>query len=658
MKKYISILALTLVTSQLILGQSKPEILLTINGNEISKDEFLRIYHKNSSITVDEHKSVNQYLDLFINYKLKVIEAKNLGYDTVPSFIKEMDGYKAQLSKPYLDKNELLDSLLQVAYERQLEEVNADHILYRIKPGASQEDTLLALKTIKEIREKLVNGATKEEIVEEYGGDKNPDIITNELGWFSVFRMVYPFESAAYNTPVGEISQPTLTRYGYHLVIVKDRRKNRGSVKTEHIMTILPKNPTDIDREAAKNKIEKAYSELQNGVDWKDVVNEYSEHEASKRQGGSIGELQSDSKPDIMLDTCFALEAGEYSMPFETPYGFHIVKVDEFIPVPPFEDLKEKYEIRLKNFNFFNEKVKRNRLDNIKKDYRYKFYDENIDALTAVVDSSIYNRNWIPEAAKDLQDPIFTIGDETYSQYDIANILATRRINKKESVEEGVKKIIHQIADDKVLDYGKAHLPEKYPELKYLLEEYNDGILLFNLTEDVVWDKAVKDSTGLEKFYNDLPDKYSWETRIVISKYTYSDSTLTAAILKNAVKRAKKELASDEFSKLICPNDSMPCVTIEVLKYEKGDNAVADSLTWIKGSYLISHENDNTVLYYVENILPPSEKTLTDARGLYTADYQNYLEKQWIEELRNKYNIEVNEKVLEEIRAEEEASNK
>ncbi len=652
MKKYLSILTV-FISFQISFCQDNPQTLMTIDGREISKDEFLRIYNKNKDIAEDQQKSVDEYIDLFINYKLKVIEAENLGYDTMSSFLNEMNKYTKQLTDPYLENEEVLDSLVVEVYNRSLEEVNASHILFKISHDGLPKDSFRIYNRLMKIRERLVSGESFHDVVDDES--RNPDNkIGSDLGWFTAFRMVYPFEEAAYNTPVGEVTMPVKTDFGYHLIKVNDRRKNRGEVNASHIMTTLPKESTELEKEAAKQKIEKAYAELQQGTDWNEVAIKYSEHRGTASRGGSLGWLSSVNAPEIILDSCFAIDSGTFSQPFLSKYGYHIVKVTAYKPLPSFEDVKEDYKRKLRNTSDVKRISEKQVLDKIKSKHGFEFIEENIDTLYSIVDTSIIEKNWDPELAKDLNEPVFRIGDRVYNQYEIAKHLTTvRRGIRVLPLDQWIRKTITNFANEEVLNYERDLLPSMHSDLKYLLEEYHDGILLFNLTEDIVWQKAIEDSLGLKKFYNELPEKYSWEERISISKYTYADSSLIQALLKTAKVKAKKNLSAEQISFQICPQDSVPCLKVVEMKYEKGDNAVADSLTWKKGSYLTSRNKDKHVLYYVDAILPAQTKQLNDARGLYTADYQSFLEKQWIEELRNKYTIKIDEEILNDIKSQE-----
>ena len=653
MKRYFILLA-AIALYQLLPAQ---EILLTIDDRPITKDEFLRIYNKNSSITTEDKKSVDEYLDLFINYKLKVIEAENQGYDTMPSFIKEMAGYTEQLAKPYFENDELADSLVKEAYQNHFYEINASHILIPLDRNALPKDTVKAYNRIMAIRDKIINNEESwdDAIKNESPDPNNP--IGGDLGWFTVLRMVYPFEAAAFNTPVGEISMPVRTEYGYHLIRVNAKRKNRGEVFAAHIAVTTPKNPSDLEIEAAKNKIDKAYAELQKGVPWDSVVIKYSEHRNTIKNGGKIGWLRTGNCPDTLLEACFVIDSGQYSGPIQTQYGFHIIKPLQYRK-PPFYDLNdEEFKKKVVKNHYIEDMTETQELDKIKHDYGFAFYPENLEELYTVVDSSIFTKEWNPGVAKEMTKPVFSIGDSTYSQYDVAKYIAKVYVSKRGKLLNQVNNAVMNYIGKKIRNYEVTQLPNKYPDYKYLLEEYHDGILLFNLTEDMVWRKAVEDSVGLQKFYDELPEKYKWDSRILITKYSYKDSTLTETLVKAAKSRRKKSLTAQDISGIICPQDTIPCISFVELKYEKGDNAIADSIPWKPKANLLTRDKNNIILYYVEAILPPQVKELNDARGLYTADYQTYLEKLWIDELRAKHSININEAVFNEINKEEESGN-
>jgi len=650
--KHILLFTATIFTLQLAISQTNPEVLMKIDSKEISKDEFLRIYNKNKSIAEDHQKSIDEYIDLFINYKLKVLEAENLGYDTMSSFIEEMDNYTTQLTDSYLENDEKLDSMVVEAYKRSLEEISGKHILFQISYNSLPQDTIKVYDSIMKVRAKLVAGEPFEKVLDEATVDPNHKVGGN-LGWFSAFRMVYPFEIAAYNLPIGEVSMPIRTNFGYHLIIIDGHRKNRGLIEASHIMTVFPKNASDLEKETAEQKIDSAYSELQQGTEWNAVARKYSEHLATSGKGGYLGWLGSKNAPAILLDSCFAIDSGTYSQPFLSSYGYHIVKRHANKPVPPFEEVKEEYKNNMRHNILIKRYTQDQIINNIKNEYGFEYFEENLDTIYNLLDSNIYKYKWNPAIAKNLTKPVFTIGDKNYTQYEFAKYISKQRKNiNVMKLDHWFYKRVPEFIETNLIEYERSKLPEKYPELKYLLEEYHDGILLFNLTENEVWTKAIEDTTGLEKFYEQLPEKYSWDERVSITKYSYTDSLLTTPLLKLAKAKNKKKLTADQIITQICTDNIPNCIKIEEVKYEKGDNSLIDAMAWKKGEYLASKDKYNYVLYYVNGILPAQIKKLDDARGLYTADYQSFLEKEWVEKLRTKYAIEINEELLEKIKSE------
>lgn len=649
MKSFLTAFALV-AAMQFTFATSNGDILLTIDSTQVTADEFMRIYNKNSSITLAEKKSVDDYLDLFINYKLKVVEALDLGYDTVASFIKEMDGYADQLAKPYLDNANILDSFVEESYNRFKEEINASHILLRLPEQALPEDTLRVYNQIMQYRNAYVKGESFEKIIKDNSPDPRQEI-GGDLGWFSAMRMVYPFEIAAYNTPVGQVSMPIRTQFGYHLIKVNDRRNNLGEVNVRHIMAMYPpNNPSELDKAAAKQKIETAYKELQADTAWDRVVDKYTEHRATASRGGSLGWMRSGMAPDKFMDVCFKMKDSVYSEPFETEYGWHIVMVDQKKPIMSYEEYQEANGKRIKQSVEVKQWSARQHINRVKEEYGSTYDPKALDEVLQAADSSWLADGWSALLVYPSNKVVFTIGEKQLDQVAIANYLKDSKLIQFEKNIPLLTQKVNEYFSYEVLQYERKQLPVKYPEYRALLEEYHDGILLFNLTEDKVWHKAVEDSAGLEAFYNGLPEKYQWEKRLMVTKYTYPDSAMTGKLIKVAKQRAKKNWSAKEVSALVCGQDTLPCISLETKKYEKGDNAVADSMNWKANTYMVSKNKTNWVVYFAEGVLPAKQKELCDARGLYTADYQTFLENEWISELRKKHSVVVNTEVLNSLK--------
>ncbi len=650
MKKIVPIFVLIILSFRL-LSQSD-NILMVIDGRKISASEFERVYNKNNNITPDaEQKSVDEYIDLFVNYKLKVIEAENLGYDTMKSFIDEFNGYTKQLAKPYLQNQEIKDKLVKEAYDRSLYEIDASHILVRLDENAPPADTLKAYEKAMEIYSRIVAGEPFGEVAKATSDDPSVKENLGELGYFSAFRMVYPFETAAYNTPVGKVSKPIRTKYGYHIVKVNDKRPSKGSVEVAHIMTRIPPDASAPEIKAAKEKIDKAYHELMNGADWNETVQKYSEHQRTREAGGSIGWLKTGQAPPEFLDPCFELDINGISKPIKTQGGFHIAKVLNKKSAESFEEAKEKISNRVDNDPGRKEAMQTLKDNELKEKYGFKMFADNADPVLDLLDSSIYDGRWDATPAKNLKAPVVKIADRVYSQYDFAQYLS--KLNRVKTLRKPFATIISEnlnsFASEKLNDYAMEQLPNENPEYKNLLQEYHDGILLFNLTNDKVWKRAQEDSTGLEKFYKTAP-KYKWNERIDVNIYKYTDNSFDAKLPKLAKKQVKKNLDQTFLTQNLCPGDSVPCITLTNKTYEKGQDAIADKLTWSKGASTLLNEDNVNYFYYVTNTHPVKDKGLNEARGLYIADYQTDLENQWVQELRAKYDIQINDDVLKSIK--------
>ncbi|MBN2485950.1 MAG: peptidylprolyl isomerase [Bacteroidales bacterium] len=651
MKKILSVLT-ALVFSVVAFSQENTKTLMTIDGRNITAEEFIRVFSKNNNITPEtEKKSVDEYLDLFINFKLKVIEAENLGYDTVASFIDELEGYRRQLAQPYLSVNEIENKYIEEAYNRTVTELRASHLMVRLDRNPSPSDTLAAYNKIYGYYNRIVGGEPFEKIVIEAAEDPRDAQNEGDLGYFSAFRMVYPFETAAYNTAVGQVSKPVRTMYGYHLIKITDSRPNRGEVKVAHIMTRYEKEATEPERLAAKEKLEKAYAELKSGADWNEMVEKYSENPGTKKFNGEIGWLKTGTAPEVFLDACHKLSEGEFSGVIETPGGYHIAKILEKKPVETFDELKNELKSKIEKSEDHKNLIDNTLNTNLKNKYGFSFYPQNATPLVNYIDSTIYAQIWDPAPAKGLTDKIVTVGEKDYTLYDYAiflskaNKFASHRLNFSEIVQKNAESFATQCLHD----YAINRLEKENPDFKYLLKEYHDGILLFNLTNDTVWKRAQDDTTGLNAFFK-TAKKYNWNPRFETLIFEYTDSSFTAKLPSLAKKYATGKQNIAYVNSKLCPNDTLPCVQVKEKRYEKGVDSFADKLGPKKGYNTSIKDKNKFRFYYVKDVLPVSQKQLNEARGLYIADYQNFLEQEWIKQLRNKYEITVHDSVLNELK--------
>lgn len=658
MRKILALLVLSLCIFIRVDAQTDMDaIVVSIGDKDITKGEFVRIYKKNNSPQSEDNKTVDEYMQMFIDFKLKVLEAENMGIDTTNAFINELSGYRKQLAKPYFVDESIIDSLIKEAYNRMKQEVRAAHILIKIPENAPPKDTLKAYNQIMKLRTKAMKGEDFGKMAAQFSDDSLLSARGGDLGFFTAFQMYYPFENAAYNTPIGEISMPLRTKYGYHIIKVKDRRKAKGRVRAAHIMLLSPKDAGKEQKEAVKNKIDDIYEELKNGKDFKDAVNEYSQDANSARRGGDLGWFRSGDMVPEFSEAAYSIEnIGDISEPVRTAFGWHIIKLLDKQSLEPFEDIKE--EIRQKiSYLPQSELSKTVVIDRLKE--KYDFEDFNtVSEFYDVVDSTVFTKGWDASKAKHLTKKMFKIGDNTYTQKDFNNFLASAILRVKPShLNEYVDKKYSDFVSKKVIEYEDKRLEEIYPEFAYLMQEYHDGILLFELTDKEVWSKAINDTVGLRAFYEqhkfDKPE-YSYGKRLDVSVFEYNTEDGLKKLLKVLKKKERKSYTDKYILETVNKNDSTELSIIQSGQFEKGEEKIVDTMFEMyqnakihAGEYIV--QQDNNRVLFLNKYLKPQPKPLAEIRGLITAEYQNYLENEWIKELREKYEVTIYEDVLSTI---------
>ncbi len=650
-KLHYLFLALSMISTILAAQDKEDDILMTIDDRNITVEEFERIYHKNNSNTALEQQSVEEYLELFINFKLKVIEAEELGLDTTAAFKREFNGYRKQLAKPYLNDQEEVDKLVREAFERAQKDVHVGHIMIRMSEYASPEDTAKIYEKAMEIRQRILDGEDFGAMAKAYSDDPSAKNNAGDLGWFSVFRMVYPFETGCYTTPKGAISMPVRTRFGYHLIKLIDERPARGEIQVAHIMVMVPESMTDEEKTEAKVKIDRLYDSLEAGKDFAEMARKYSEDRGSAGRGGELPWFGTGRMVPEFEDAGFALqEIGDICKPIKTAFGWHIIKL---LDRKTFEDF-EAVKADLQNSVMKSDRIAYSRAAMIERIKDKNNFSENLANLKVfydIVDTTFFTRAWDPERASQLNGTLFTIGERKISQADFADYLAANQGGRKMNIEVLVNNQYKKFVEAEVLQYEEDRLPDKYPEFRHLVQEYHDGILLFDLTDKMVWTKAVEDSVGLTAFYNEHKNDYQWEKRMDATLYTCRDEAVAgyAMGLLNDPKNKKmtpEEIQSAAFREF---NDSS-CLSFEHRKFEAGDRPQVDKMDWSDRVSDVQTEKGKTVFLYNNKILRPSIKELDECRGLVTADYQNHLEKEWIKSLRAKYPVHVNEELLSRIK--------
>lgn len=645
-KKSLNLIVILIGFCMMSYAQPDPA-LITIDGEKVSKSEFERVYKKNNSKDVSfDNKAVREYLDLYINYKLKVKAAEAMQMDTSAAFINELNGYKKQLAQPYLTDKDVSEALIKEAYDRMQKDVRASHILVKCAADALPKDTVAAYNKALKMRDKILKGADFATMARDSSADPSAKENGGDLGYFTAMQMVYPFESAAYTTPIGKISMPVRTRFGYHILKTVDMRPAQGEIHCAHIMVKCADTETsDSVKTAAKAKIEEIAAKLKAGEKFEDLATQFSDDKGSAKNGGVLPWFGTGRMVPEFERTAFTLKNdNDVSEPIKSSYGWHIIKRLEKRGLPSYDEKKGELKQQIQK-DSRSELSKTSMLNKIKAEYKFSENIPNRDAFLATLDTTIINGEYAPDEKTPLTKPIMTLGENTYTQRDFANYLTLHQVRRPSGEPMAVGYSMYQgFVDEACISYEEARLEKKYPEFKNLMQEYRDGILLFDLTDKLVWSKAVKDTTGLKEFYEKNKNNYMWADRASAKIYQCATPEIAASVRKMLKKKKDDAEMLQEINK-----DSQLNLTIKEGKYSKGDNEIVDGITWTKGLSADMQKNNQTVFVDVREVLAPMPKALEEAKGIITADYQNYLEKNWIEELRKKYPVNVDEAVLRTI---------
>lgn len=593
MKK--TFLSIVLMGASLLGFAQEDKVLMTINGEPIMASEFLYIYEKNNQETSLEKKSMEEYLDLFINFKLKVTEAIAQGVDTTQEFKDELKGYRAQATPKYLQDNDAIDSLVLLSYNRMANIRKASHIAVQCPMDADSTTLAAATAKINELRQRVTVGLPKEvkkgrkkitvqevedfaEVAMTYSDDPAAKQNKGELGWIQPFRYVYPLEDAVYNTPVGEITEVFRSPFGLHIAKVEGERAFEEA-HAAHIMKMTPSG--DLQRLAAATfKMDSIYQlAIQDTVDFAALAQANSEDRGSAMRGGDLGWFGRGAMVQPFEDITFGLNEGEISKPFQTRFGIHISKLYGKRGIQPLDSMRSQL------------------LRQVQRDQRMQIANESFIA-------------------------------KTRAEYNLPA----------------------DMSDADVKAYADARLEEKYPELRNLVREYHDGILLFDVSLREVWDKANKDHEGLTAFFKANKKQYTWDEPRYKGWLIYAKTDLAAKAAKQIVKGASDKAKVDSILNERVNLDSVTYVKVEYGLWTAGKNAAVDVYGFKNKTATYTASEEYPVVVAVGKVLKRPEE-YNDDRGKIVTDYQDYLEKLWIASLREKYPVVINEEVWNDLKA-------
>ncbi|MCU0391345.1 MAG: peptidylprolyl isomerase [Thermoflexibacter sp.] len=718
--------------------------LITVGKNSVSVGEFKYVYEKNNTndSSAYSEQSIREYLELFTNFKLKVEEAKSRGMDTTKEFVNEFAEYKKQLAKPYLTENKVTDDLVREAYERLKEEIRASHILVKAEIDALPEDSLAAYTKIQATRQRIIAGEDFGKVASEISDDPSGKQNQGDLGYFTSLQMVYQFEDMAYKTPINQVSPIFRTRFGYHILKVMERRPSNGEVKIAHIF-IRPDN----DSLQAANKIMEISKRLQQGESWDKLCEQYSEDGRSKSNGGILDQwFSSGNLVKPLAEASFGLkEVGAISRPIRSPYGWHIIKLIERKELASFNEIENILKQRVSK----DSRSELNRtflVRRLRKENRFEENDKNKLYAFSKADSSLVKAVWnFNRADENNTKVLFSINKKAYRIKDFFSFIEREQQNRPNtSPAQYMESLYSQFVENSLLNYEEENLEVKFPEFRYLVNEYREGMLLFKIMEEKVWGKGVSDNQGLEKFFQANREKYQWDVRAKAAIYT-SDRASVIDSLKTELKKdyiedvrqqfdetlfLKKSnmLTSTQWNSLTKIIDFMRKDTSAVLEikgyytqgesnglvqeridlvkayltsvgipapkiaqknlglvakkngglqytiysstktmllykfnqynpltlqynegtFQKGDNKALDLTNWEIGEYVVREANKSHLII-IKEIQAPRSKELNETKGAVISDYQQFLEKEMLIELRNKYKVSIDESEVKKL---------
>lgn len=573
-RKHIA--ALALIAAATFSASAKDEVIMTVNGVDVPRSEFEYLYHKNQQQQVDP-QSLDEYAEMFTIYKLKVADALAQKLDTMASFRKEMDQYKAELAAPYMTDSLYLNSLVKEAYDMSRDEVEAFHIM--IAKGATDKDATAARAKADSLHQVLLNGGDFAELAAKYSIDRASNNNGGRMGYILAGRFPYSFEKAAYALAPGEISNVVESPQGFHILKGGKRRPARGTVLVEHIMKMVPANASADEEAAAKASIDSIYNAVvANPEKFEELARTLSDDKGSGRQGGRLNWFGAGMMVEPFDSAAFALQVEEISMPVRSQFGWHVIrKLDAKEPA----DLAEMKPNVLKRISNPQDErhalIEKNLINNLRKKHKKLLQKQDLD-------------------------------------------------------DQALKEVEYE------------WLYENEPDYRNLLNEYREGSLLYEASLREVWDKAAKDNEALTEYFNAHKADYSWTKPHVKGILVQATNDSVAGLVRTALREVSDDAALKAIRKQFAGKAS-----IDRILMEQGQNAMVDNIMF--GGEKVTPNNKKYTVYFIfEPKLLDAPESMADVKSLVTSDYQNQLERDWVESLKARYPVTVNKKVLKKVK--------
>ena len=628
-------------------AQNKKNVLLTINSNPVYSSDFTKVFNKNLDLVVEEsQKNVAGYLDLFIDYKLKITEAYAQELDKNQQYIKEFKKYEDQLAKKYIYDKRVVSKLVEEAYDRSLEEINAEHILVLSNLNDSPNDTLKAYNKIKEAHVKALKGENFTSLVIEYSEEPGAKKSKGKLGYFTAFQMVYPFENTAYNTKVGEISQITRTSFGYHIIKINDRRKKKPKINVSHIMIFSNK---DKKAEDPEERINELYAMIMQGEPFEKIAKQFSEDKNTGVKGGQLKTFgPGDLKAPKFENAAYSIKnEGEIIAPVQSAFGWHIIRLNEKFSIPSFEEQKDDIEKKVKGgaralvvTQAINNKI-------IKK-YGFKEGESYISYFNNFVNDSILSRKWTYSSIPLTENQIlFIIGDHDVTYTDYAEYLRDNQktIKKYINKESLLTDMYVKFKNETLKNYFKERLEVENTEYATIINDYRNGLLVYDVMNKNIWQIAKTDSTGLKNYYEKTKNNYNWKKRLDVDIYSSSDEITTKQV-QTLLLRGEESVT---IKKQINSDGKINVITVSDV-FEIDQSELPEDLIPEKGVSDIKLNDGFYVVVNIKEVIEPTLKEFDEVRGTVISNFQTEIEEKWMQSLRDKYEVKINNKSLKKLK--------
>ncbi len=614
---------------------SDGDVLARYRGGVVTADEFHDRYARSTpGPDADSLDAVRDFLERYVNFKLKVLDARERGMHLDSAIVSEMSTYRSQLARPYLIERLIVDSLARQLYERQKVELNASHILKLVDQFDEPGDTLEAYRAMEALADSIEAGADFNALALRHSDDPSARQNQGRLGYFSGGRLIYPFEDAAYAMPVGGVSPIFRTQFGYHILKVEDRRPHFAQIRAAHILI----STRERDSTEALEQIQALRARALAGEDFAELARAHSEDPGSGTRGGDLGFFSRGRMVAPFEQAAFELESpGDISDVVRTQFGYHLIQLLE-------REEQQSYEAAYEGLKTLVNRLPRFEASQLRLGARLRqaagsFLDtevlESLLEAASPADSAFLKLTQQPLPSGQSDRIIAGVGEQRFAVDEFVDFLRSRRLRKPPTSVAHFTRLLNDFVNLKALDEAALTLEDRNPDFRRLMQEYEEGILLFAVSEDSVWSPASSDSAALAQLYAERRGTFVFPERLrVVALQTRVDS----------VARALHERLSEGASLAALMSDmDLSSLRIDTTFVADTTNSVFDRAFGldIGGHTEPIRGRTGLTILILDGQEAPREKTFSEARADLVGVYQDLLEQRWVERLRRRYRVEV-----------------